>query len=120
VCLASLHLPLDSDSPHHGDDPAPGTSSRHLGQGLRDGRQVGEHRVELAPGASGKGGTGSFRELVKGEPPDHAVIAQQADGRSRSESLARSTASAACTAGLEGAGSTECGSAMTPVCCILP
>jgi hypothetical protein len=46
-----------------------------LRQRLRGDGQVGEHHVELAPGTSRKGGTGSFRELVEGEPTDREVVA---------------------------------------------
>jgi hypothetical protein len=60
---------------HHRHDPPPSASSSYLSQGLLGGGQIGEDRVEIPSGASGKCCTGSFRELVKGESTDRAVIA---------------------------------------------
>ena len=81
---------------HDRHDPAPGTSPCRLHKGRRGDGQVGEHGVEVAPGAGGEGGPGSFRELVKGKPPTARWSRSMVTAWSRSESLTRSVASPSC------------------------
>ncbi|HWE71026.1 MAG TPA: hypothetical protein VG205_11710 [Acidimicrobiales bacterium] len=68
---------LGGGAAHDGHDPPTDLAAGGFRLGLGSGREVGNQRVELAPGTSGEGAADPLGELVERQPPDDHVLAQQ-------------------------------------------